>query len=80
VAVVRALVQAANPEATAAQWMASMKANMAIQGVKQFLEKETLMAALSVMARGEKDRLQGKGLSVDESRTQLAAARQSRKQ
>ena len=80
VAVVRALVQAANPEATAAQWMASMKANMAIQSVTQLQEKETLTAALSVMARGEKDRLQGKGLSVDESRTQLAAARQSRKQ
>ena len=79
VAVVRALVQAADPEATAAKWMASMKANMAIQGVKQFQEKETLTAALSAMAWVEKDQLQSKGLSVEESRAQLAAARQSRK-
>ena len=42
-------------------------------------EKESLIAALKVMALGEKDRMQGKGISVAESRAQLAAARQRRK-
>lgn len=37
-------------------------------------------AAMKIMALGEKDRLQGKGFSVAESRAQLAAARQRRKQ
>jgi hypothetical protein len=31
------------------------------------------------MALGEKDRLQGKGISVEDSRAQLLAARHSRK-
>ena len=55
------------------------EASMVIEGVKQFQEKEELIAALKIIALGEKDRLQSKGLSVAESRAQLRAARQRRK-
>ena len=54
-------------------------ASMVIEGVKEYQEKESLIAALKIMALGEKDRVQGKGLSAAESRAQLLAARQSRK-
>ena len=54
-------------------------ASMVIESVKQYQEKESLIAVLKIMALGEKDRKQGKGFSVAESRTQLAAARQLRK-
>ena len=52
---------------------------MVIESVKQYQEKESLIAALKIMALGEKDRLQGKGFSVAESRAQLAAADQRRR-
>jgi hypothetical protein len=55
------------------------EATMVVESVVQFQEKESLIAALKVVALGEKDRLQGKGLSVAESRAQLAEARQRRK-
>lgn len=55
------------------------EASMVIESVKQFQEKEALIAALKILALGEKDRLQGKGISAAESRAQLAAARQRRK-
>ena len=55
------------------------EASMVIESVKQFQEKESLIAALKIMALGEKARLQGKGISAAESRAQLAAARQRRK-
>jgi hypothetical protein len=55
------------------------EASMVIESVKQYQEKESLIAALKVMALGEKDRLNGKGISVGQSRAQLAAARQKRK-
>ncbi|MDB5989934.1 MAG: prevent-host-death family protein [Herbaspirillum sp.] len=55
------------------------EASMVIESIKQFQEKEELIAALKIIALGEKDRLQGKGLTVDESRAQLRAARQRRK-
>ena len=55
------------------------EASMVIESVTRFQEKEVLIAALKVMALGEKDRLQGTGLTVAESRAQLAAARQQRK-
>ncbi len=55
------------------------EASMVIESVKQFQEKEELIAALKVVALGEKDRLQGSGISAAESRSQLAAARQRRK-
>ena len=55
------------------------EASMVIESVKQFQEKESLIAALKLMALGEKNRMQGKGISVAESRVQLSAARQRRK-
>ena len=55
------------------------EASMVIESIQQFQEKEALIAALKIIALGEKDRLQGKGISVAESRAQLAAARQGRK-
>ena len=55
------------------------EASMVIESVTRFQEKEALIAALKVMALGEKDRLQGMGLTVAESRAQLAAVRQQRK-
>ena len=55
------------------------EASMVIQGIEQFQEKESLIAALKIIALGEKDRLQGNGLSAEASRAQLAAARQHRK-
>jgi len=55
------------------------EASMVIEGVKQFHEKQALIAALKIIALGEKDRLQGRGFSVDESRAQLLTARQNRK-
>jgi hypothetical protein len=54
-------------------------ASMVIESVKQYQEKESLIAALKVVALGEKDRVQGKGISAADSRAQLLAARQSRK-
>ncbi|AVQ84970.1 MULTISPECIES: type II toxin-antitoxin system Phd/YefM family antitoxin [Variovorax] len=55
------------------------EASMVIESVSQFQEKESLIAALKVIALGEKDRAQGQGISAAESRAQLAAARQRRK-
>ncbi len=55
------------------------EASMVIESIKQFQEKEALITALKIIALGEKDRLQGKGLTADESRAQLRAARQRRK-
>lgn len=54
-------------------------ASMVIESVKQYQEKEALIAALKIMALGEKYRLQGKGISAADSRAQLRASRQSRK-
>jgi hypothetical protein len=55
------------------------EASMVIEGVKQFQEKESLIAALKIIALGEKDRLQGKGIPAAQSRAQLLATRASRK-
>lgn len=55
------------------------EASMVIESVEQFQEKQALIAALKIIALGEKARLQGKGISAAESRAQLLAARQSRK-
>ena len=52
---------------------------MVIKSVQQFQEKETLISALKIIALGEKDRLENKGLSANESRAQLCVARQRRK-
>ena len=55
------------------------EASMVVEGLKQYQEKESLIAALKIMALGEKDLVQGKGISAADSRAQLLAARQSRK-
>jgi hypothetical protein len=55
------------------------EASMVIESVKQYQEKQALIAALKIVAMGEKDRLNGKGISAADSRAQLLAARQSRK-
>ena len=55
------------------------EASMVIESVQQFQEKEALIAALKIIALGEKDRLENKGLTAEESRAQLRAARQRRK-
>jgi PHD/YefM family antitoxin component YafN of YafNO toxin-antitoxin module len=54
------------------------EASMVIESMAQFQEKEALLAALRVMALGEKERVQGTALTAAESRTQLATARQGR--
>jgi hypothetical protein len=55
------------------------EASMVIESVKQYQEKESLIAALKIIALGDKDRLNGKGISAADSRAQLLAARQNRK-
>jgi hypothetical protein len=55
------------------------EAIMVIENIKQYQEKESLIAALKIIALGEKDRMKGKGISITESRVQLAASRQRRK-
>ncbi len=42
-------------------------------------EAKLAAAALKIMAFGEKDRVQGKGMTAAQSRAQLLAARQNRK-
>jgi len=55
------------------------EASQVIESVKQFQEKEALIAALKIIAVDEKDRLQGQGISVADSRAQLLAACQGQK-
>lgn len=55
------------------------EASMVIESIQQYQQKEALIAALKVMALGEKDRMAGHGISAAESRAQLLAARQNRK-
>lgn len=52
--------------------------SMVIESVQQYQEKEDLIALLKLLALGEKDRQAGLGLSVQESREQLAQRRQPR--
>jgi len=52
------------------------EASMVIESVQQFQEKEALIAALKIIALGEKYRLENKGLTADESRAQLRIASQ----
>ena len=54
------------------------QASMVIESVKQFQDKQALIAALKIIVLGEKDRLQGKGILAADARAQLLAARQSR--
>jgi hypothetical protein len=52
------------------------EASMVIESVKQYQDKESVIAALRIMALGEKDRTNGKAITATESRSQLAKARQ----
>lgn len=52
-------------------------ASMVIEGFEQFQAKESLIAALKIIAQGEQHRLQGQGISAQESRRQLKMARQN---
>lgn len=54
------------------------EASMVIESVQRFQEKEDLIALLKLLALGEKDRQAGQGLTMQESRAQLAQRRQSR--
>ena len=54
------------------------EASMVIESVQRFQEKEDLIALLKLLALGEKDRQAGRGLTVQESRAQLAQRRQNR--
>ena len=54
------------------------EASMVIESVQRFQEKEDLIALLKLLSLGEKDRQAGQGLTVQESRAQLAQRRQSR--
>ena len=55
------------------------EASVVIEKVKQFHEKKSLIGVLKIMTLSEKDRLQGKGISIAESRAQLVSIRQRRK-
>lgn len=50
-----------------------------VESVRPFQENESLIAALKIVALGEKEREQGKGIPLTESRAQLAAAHQRRR-
>ena len=54
------------------------EASMVIESVQRFQDKEDLIALLKLLALGEKDRQAGHGLTVQESRAQLAQRRQNR--
>ena len=55
------------------------EASMVIESVERFQEKEALIAALKLIALGEKDRLAGSAIAASDVRAALAAARQQRK-
>lgn len=50
-----------------------------IPNSKSVCDRPELVAALQLIALGERDRMQGKGISAAEARAQLLAARQNRK-
>ncbi len=54
------------------------EAAMVIEGVQQYQEKEELIALLKLLALGEKDLKADHGISVENSRAQLAQRRQQR--
>lgn len=54
-------------------------ASTEIESAQQLREMEELIAALKIVALSEKDRLQNKGIAVDECREQLRTARLHRK-
>ena len=55
------------------------EASMVIESIGRFQEKEALIAALKLIALGEKDRLAGRAIPAADVRAALATARQQRK-
>lgn len=55
------------------------EASMVVEGIKQYQDKENLIAMLKLVAMGEKDRLAGQGQSVEEVRALLAQKRAEQK-
>jgi hypothetical protein len=49
---------------------------LSIESVQQFQGEKTLITILKIIALGEKDRQENKGLTAEESREKLGAARQ----
>jgi hypothetical protein len=52
---------------------------MVVEGIKQYQDKENLIAMLKLVAMGEKDRLADQGQSVEQVRALLAKKRAERK-
>ncbi len=63
--------------ATGAAFIITQNGEAAMVIVQQYQEKEDLIALLELLALGEKDRQAGLGLSVQESRAQLASVASS---
>jgi hypothetical protein len=55
------------------------EASMVVEGIKQYQDKENLIAMLKLVAMGEKDRLASQGQSVEQVRALLAQKRAERK-
>lgn len=53
-------------------------AAMVIEGVQQYQDKQELIALLKLLTLGDKDRQAGLGLSVEQTRAQLAQRRRQR--
>ena len=52
------------------------ESSLSIESVQQFQGEKTLITILKIIALGEKDRQENKGLTAEESREKLGAARQ----
>lgn len=55
------------------------EASMVVEGIKQYQDKENLIAMLKLVAMGEKDRVAGQGQSVEQVRALLAQKRAEHK-
>lgn len=55
------------------------EASRVVEGIRQYQDKENLIAMLKLVAMGKKDRLAGQGQSVKEVRTWLAQKRTEHK-
>lgn len=55
------------------------EASMVVEGIKQYQDKENLIAMLKLVAMGEKDRVAGQGKSVEQVRALLAQKRAEHK-
>jgi hypothetical protein len=55
------------------------EASMVVEGIKQYQDKENLIAMLKLVALGENDRVAGQRQSVEQVRALLAQKRAERK-